>query len=79
MDQYFTLVSLAEWAMGHHFTIVGIMRYDHKVIPKEKKLLRGREVHSVRIPRQKGHGDAFLYQHEGVREEIYCCSYHHAW
>ena len=80
MDLYFTSVSFVEWAMDHHFTIVGTMHYDCKGIPKEMKSLRrkGREVHSVRIPGQTGHDDAFLYRQEEVREEEYHCSYHHA-
>ena len=47
MDQYFTSVILAEWAMDHHFTIVVTMSHDHKEIPNEIKLLQRREEKST--------------------------------
>ena len=47
MDWYFTSVNLGEWAMDHHFTIVGTMYLDRKGIPKVMKLLQGREQKSI--------------------------------
>ena len=47
LDQYFTFMSLAEWALEKKFTIVGTMRHDRKGIPKESKSVNDREEKSV--------------------------------
>ena len=47
MDRYFTSVSLAEWALENHFTIVGTMRLDRKGIPAEIKSVNNRQERSV--------------------------------
>ena len=43
MDQYFTSVTIAWWATDHKFTIVGTMKHNRKEIPKEFKMVDGRE------------------------------------
>ena len=48
MDRYFTSVSLAKWALDEQsIAIVGTMRHDRKGIPKELKMLDGREEKSA--------------------------------
>ena len=47
MDRYFTLVTIAQWALKKNITIVGTMRLDRKGIPKEIKSLENREERSV--------------------------------
>ena len=48
MDRYFTLVSVAKWALDEKsITIVWTVRHDRKGIPKELKTLDGREEKST--------------------------------
>ena len=48
MDIYFTSASVAKWALDEQsITIVGTMRHDRKGIPKELKMLDGREEKSA--------------------------------
>ena len=47
MDRYFTLISLAPWALENKFIIVETMPHDRKGISKEVKALNDREEKSI--------------------------------
>ena len=47
LDRYFTSVSLAEWCLERNITIVGTLKSDQKVIPKEMKGVADREEKST--------------------------------
>ena len=59
MDRYFTSITLADWAITKHFSIVGTIRLDRKGIPKEIKSMEGREEKS-KIYAYQSNGDGLL-------------------
>lgn len=68
MDRYFTSITLADWAITKHFSIVGTMHLDRKGIPKEIKSIEGREEKST-IYAYQSNGDAVLVSYVNKKKK----------
>ena len=49
LDRFFTSVTLADWCLENHITIVGTMKSYRKAMPKEMKAMDGREEKSIKF------------------------------